>query len=291
MESLLVIGFFSIITFVTLALGVRTVPQGSRHIVQRLGKFHKILEPGINIILPYIDNVAYRVSTKDLIVDVPPQDIITKDNVTVSANAIGFVKITDPRKAVYGVSDYLQATVNLIQTSLRALIGEIDLDEALSHREQIKAKIRDAISPELANWGLTLVGVEVQDLHPTPSVIKSMEEQMAAERDRRAMISRAEGYKEAAIREAQGKYEAAKLEAEAVKVKAAASQDAIKMIISAAGEGTSEAAIGYLLGERYIQAIQVAASSESSKTILLPGDLQAAIRGVFAGTAVGAAGK
>lgn len=283
METLIVVAFFAFLVFITLGLGIRLVPQGSKYVVQRLGKYHKTLGPGLNIIIPYIDTVAYKVPTKDQIIDTERQEVISKDNATLMVNAVAFINVTSPDKAVYGVENYHLAVRNLIQTTLRSIIGEMNLDEALSSREMIRGKLKAGISDDLTDWGIILKGVEIQDIVPSATMQQAMEAQAAAERERRATVTKAEGEKQAAILEADGRLEAAKRDAEAKKVQARASQDAIQMVLQAAGPGRSDLAIGYLLGENYIKGIIKQAESPNAKTILLPADLTSAVRGIFGG--------
>jgi regulator of protease activity HflC (stomatin/prohibitin superfamily) len=190
--------------FVTLWKGVRIVPQGEEWVVERLGKYLKTLMPGLHVLIPYIDNLAYKVTTKDLILDIPQQEVITRDNAVLVTNAIAFVKVTDTQSAVYGVTNFQLAVMNLVQTTLRSIIGAMELDAALSSRDQIKAKLKESIADDVADWGLTLKSVEIQDISPSPTMQKSMELQAAAERERKATVTKAEGDKQAAILEAEG---------------------------------------------------------------------------------------
>jgi len=167
MPGIIVVSVFVILVIITIALGVRIVPQGFKFVVQRLGKYHKNLGPGLNIIVPYIDGIAHKVTTKDIVLDIPSQDVITRDNAVIIANAVAYINIVSPEKAVYGVEDYILAIRNLVQTSLRSIVGEMDLDDALSSRDQIKAKLKGAISDDIADWGITLKTVEIQDINPS----------------------------------------------------------------------------------------------------------------------------
>ena len=181
-----------IFAIVTVWKGVRIVPQGEEWIVERLGKFNATLTPGLTIIIPYIDKVAYKVVTKDIILDVPEQEVITKDNAVIITNAIAFIKVTDPIKAVYGIVDFAEAIRNLVQTTLRSITGEMELDQALSSREKIKLRLKESIADEAVDWGLTIKSVEIQDIKPSESMVKSMELQAAAERERKAVVTKAE---------------------------------------------------------------------------------------------------
>ena len=279
MEQLIVVVVFFVLVLVTIGLGVRIVPQGSKHVVQRLGKYNRTLGPGLNLIIPYIDTVAYRVTTKDIVLDIPSQEVITRDNAVIIANAVAYINIISPEKSVYGVEDYRLAIQNLVQTSLRAIVGEMDLDDALSSREMIKAKLKGAISDDIADWGITLKTVEIQDINPSQTMQKAMEEQAAAERERRATVTRADGEKEAAILEAEGRFEASKRDAQAKVVLAEASQRAIVKVTEAIEE--NELPVMFLLGEKYIDAVKTLSTSQNSKVLVLPADIPAAVRGVM----------
>ncbi len=279
MDGLIVVAVFVILVVVTIALGVRIVPQGSKQVVQRLGKYHKTLGPGLNIIFPYIDRVANKVTTKDIVLDIPSQEVITKDNAVIIANAVAYINIISPEKSVYGVEDYRLAIQNLVQTSLRSIIGEMDLDDALSSRDEIKARLKTAISDDIADWGITIKTVEIQDINPSETMQKAMEEQAAAERGRRATVTRADGEKAAAILEAEGRLEASKRDAQAKVVLAEASQRAIQKVTDAIKD--NELPVMFLLGEKYIEALRNLSTSENSKVIVLPGDIPAAVRGII----------
>jgi len=264
---------------ITLAKGIRIVPQGEEWIVERLGKYHGTLMPGLNIIIPYLDKIAYKLVTKDIILDVQEQEVITKDNAVILTNAIAFIKVTDPIKAVYGVTDFAEAIRNMIMTTLRSIVGEMQLDEALSNRDRIKARLRESIADEAIDWGLTVKSVEIQDIKPSPSMQKAMEMQAAAERERKAMVTKAEGEKQATILQAEARLEAAHRDATAQVTLAEASAEAIKRVTAAIGE--QEGPMRYMLGEKYIMAMTNLAGSSNAKTILIPGDLQETIRSVL----------
>lgn len=285
MGGLFLVAVFGILVIVTIALGVRIVPQGSKFVVQRLGKYHTTLGPGLNILIPYIDSVAYKVSTKDQIIDTERQEVISMDNAVLQVNAVAFINVVSPEKSVYGVENYQLGIQNLVQTTLRSIIGEMKLDDALSSRDQIKAKLKNGISDDLADWGITLRGVEIQDIAPSPTMQQAMEAQAAAERQRRATVTKAEGDKVAVILEAEGRLAAAERDAQAKEVQANASKNAIQAVLGAAGADKADLVIGYLLGESYIKSIQQQATSSNAKTILLPADLQGAIRGILGGQA------
>jgi regulator of protease activity HflC (stomatin/prohibitin superfamily) len=284
MPEMILVAVFVALVFITIMLGVRIVPQGSKYVVQRLGKYHKTLGPGLNILMPYIDSVAYKISTKDIVMDIPSQEVITKDNAVLIVNAIAYINIVSPEKAVYGVENYILAIQNLVQTSLRSFVGEMSLDDALSSRDLIKAKLKTAISDDIADWGITLKTVEIQDIKPSDTMQKAMEEQAAAERGRRATVTRADGQKAAAILEAEGRFEASKRDAQAKVVLAEAAQRAIQKVTEAIKE--NELPVVYLLGEKYVEALSSMAASSNAKVVILPADIPAAVRGIL-----GAMGK
>lgn len=273
--------FFFIFLATTVAMGVRTVTQGEEWVVERFGRYHRTLLPGLSVIIPFFDRVAYRVVTKDIVLDIERQEVITSDNALISTNAVAFIKISDPLACVYGVVDFHVAVRNLVQTALRSIIGEMTLDDALSSREKIKARLGGMVAKDMESWGITLKTVEIQDVQPSVSMQASMEQQAAAERDRKAMITRAEGAKQSAILEAEGRLESARRDAEAEIALAEASKKAILLVRETTSDETMP--MSYLLGQRYVDAFKALASSENSKFVILPADLQQAIKGILSG--------
>ena len=263
---------------ITIAKGVRLVAQGEEWVVERLGKYHATLRPGLNILIPYLDRVAYKLVTKDIILDVQEQEVITRDNAVILTNAIAFVKVTDPVKAVYGVTDFSEAIRNLIMTTLRSIVGEMELDEALSSRDKIKARLRESIADEAVDWGLTVKSVEIQDIKPSQSMQKAMELQAAAERERKAAVTKAEGAKQAAILEAEARLESAKRDANAQVMLAEASAESIRRVSASIGDQSTP--MMYLLGEKYIAALEKLGESGNSKLVVMPADLHEALRGL-----------
>ena len=279
MGSIITSVVFLFFVIVTVAKGVRIIPQGEEWIVQRLGKYRVTLMPGLRFIIPYFDTVAYKVTTKDIILDVQEQEVITRDNAVIVVNAIAFIKVTDPVKAVYGVEDYSEAIRNMIMTTLRSIVGEMELDEALSQRDMIKARLKAGVADEALDWGLTVKSVEIQDIKPSESMQRAMELQAAAERERKAMVTRAEGGKQSMILTAEARLESAKRDAEAQIMLAEASSQAITKVTGAFGE--NELPMFYLLREKYITSMTKLAESPNAKMILLPADLQNTLRGLF----------
>lgn len=280
MSALYIVLGLVVLLIVTLISGIRIVPQGKKYIVQRLGKFNKVLEPGLNIIWPYFDVVAFKVPTREIVLDIPEQEVITKDNAVIKANAVAYFSVNDVEKAVYSVQDYVLALRNIIQTSLRSIIGDMKLDDALSSREQIKVSLKESISDDIEDWGLSIKTVEIQDITPSMAMQTAMEEQAAAERSRRAAVTTADGEKEAAIKKAEGELEASKKQAEAVELLANASSNAIKTVSESMTDDNQLTAM-YLLGERYIESINNLSQSDNTKTFIYPADLPQAIKGML----------
>ena len=282
MAGMAVVVVFFFLVVLTIFLGVRIVPQGSKHVVQRLGKFHKTLGPGLNIIIPYIDTVAHKVTTKDIVLDIPSQEVITRDNAVIIANAVAYINIVSPEKSVYGVENYDHrhskpgADVPALHRGGNGSGRRTFLPGSPS-----RPSSRAAISDDIADWGITLKTVEIQDIKPSDTMQHAMEEQAAAERARRATVTRAGGEKAAAVLEAEGRLEASKRDAQAKVVLAEGTQRAIQKITEAVGE--NELPVMYLLGEKYVEALRALAESANAKLVLLPGDLPAALSAILNG--------
>ncbi|MDD2781985.1 SPFH domain-containing protein [Sulfuricurvum sp.] len=285
----------------TLSQMVRIVPQGEEWVVERLGKYHTTLLPGLHLLIPIVDIVGYKIVTKELIQQTREQEVITKDNAVVIISAVVFYRVTDPGKASYSISNFESAVGNMTTTTLRAVIGGMTLNESLSQRDQIKAQVAEKIRDSLSGWGLTLGNLEVQDIRPSQNLQEAMERQAAADREReaaimiadgekKAAIAKAEGMKEAAILDAQGKLEAAKLEAQA-KVELA-DGDRKAMMIVTQGLAGGETAPHYLLAQRYIDSVKNLSNSNNSKVVFMPADWQQSLAGAvgslgYLGTALG----
>ena len=290
--GLTVIGILTVLVVLTIFMGVRIVPQGYKHVVQRLGKYHSTLNPGLNFVIPYLDAISHKVITKDISLDIPTQEVITKDNAVIMTNALAFINVIEPQKAVYGIDDYRFAIVNLIQTSLRSIVGEMDLDDALSSRELIKSKLKGGISDDVAAWGIVVKTVEIQDIKPSADhaaghgkagvrgkVPKGRH--YRGGRKKVAAILNAEGAKEAQIQEAEGKLEASRRDAEAKVIMANATKEAIQRVSDAIGDRHLPAI--YLLGERYVDAFKNLAASPNAKTIVMPADILKSVQGLLGG--------
>ena len=268
---------------------IRIVPQGEEWVIERLGKYHCVLKPGLNFLVPLIDSVQVKLNTKELIQQMKEQEVITKDNAVVIISAVLFYRISDLYKAVYSISNFELAVANMAATTLRAVIGTMTLEEALSKRDEIKTNVTTKISSHLDGWGLNLTAVEIQDIRPSKGLQEAMEKQASAEREKVAVVTRAAGEKEAAIAkaeglkqamilEAEGKLEASKKEADAKIALARGDQEAIAAIASQIKENTSSAS--YLLAQRYVDSIKIIGASTNSKVVFLPADLKHSIEGI-----------
>ena len=261
--------------------GIRIVPQGEEWVVERLGKFSAVLGPGLHVINPIFSKVSYKVTTKDIILDIPEQEVITRDNAVILANAVAFIKVSNIERAVYGIENFQEAMRNMVQTNLRSIIGGMDLNHALTSRDRIKAELKAAIADEAADWGLTVKSVEIQDIKPSQNMQHAMEQQASAERERVAVVTRAEGDKQSLILNAEARLEAARRDAEAQEVAARASAESIRLISEAVKENNSSAT--FLLGDRYIQALQKMSHSDNSKIVVMPGDVVSAVKALVGG--------
>ncbi len=271
--GLIVIIAVAIVGVIFISKLMRIVPQNEAFIVERLGKYSSTLEAGFHILVPFIDRVAYKHSLKEFAIDIPSQQAITKDNVSLGIDGVLYMKIMDPKAASYGVDNLGFAISQLAQTSMRAEIGKLSLDETFESRENINGEITRAIDEASNAWGTKVLRYEVKDISPPATILEEMEKQMAAERERRVAVTTSEGYKTAQINEAQGDREAKILRAEgdarAVEIEALARAKSIKVIASAIKDG-GEGAVAQQLSEQYIAAFEKLA--REGTVALIPSD-------------------
>ena len=267
-----------------LAFGaIKVVPQGRQWTVERFGRYTTTLKPGISFLIPFADRIGRRLSMMETVLDVPRQEVITKDNAIVSVDAVVFIQVMDAAKAAYEVENLNQAILNLALTNTRTVVGSMDLDEVLSQRDAINARLLTVVDAATSAWGVKVLRIEIKDLTPAPDLVAAMARQMKAERERRALILEAEGQKQSAILvaegakqsailEAEGRREAAYRDAEARERAAEAEAKATQMVSAAIAAGDVNA-IRYFLGQKYIEAFGQLATSNQQRTVIIPADL------------------
>jgi len=268
------------IVLIYIMMSIKVVRQGYQYTIERFGKFTTVAQPGLTLILPFFDRVGRRINMMEQVLDIPGQEIITKDNAMVAVDGVVFFQVLDSAKAAYEVSDLYVAIMQLATTNLRTVMGSMDLDELLSKRDEINARLLSVVAHATEAWGVKITRVELKDIRPPADIVNAMTRQMKAEREKRATIleseaarqneiNRAEGLKQAQILEAEGRKEAAFRDAEARERSAQAEAAATKMV-SDAIEGGSTQAINYFVAQKYVEAVSQFATSPNAKTILFP---------------------
>jgi regulator of protease activity HflC (stomatin/prohibitin superfamily) len=286
---LVVIGIFVI---VVLLRSIRIVPQAYAGIVERLGRYQRTLQPGLNILVPFIDRLRPLVDMREQVVSFPPQPVITEDNLVVSIDTVIYFQVTDARAATYEIANYLAGVEQLTVTTLRNVVGGLNLEEALTSRDNINGQLRVVLDEATGKWGLRVNRVELKAIDPPASIQDSMEKQMRAERDRRAVILTAEGTKQAQILEAEGMRQSAILKAEgeakAQVLKAQAEAEAITTVFGAIHAGNPDSP---LLAYQYLQTLPKLAEGDSNKMWIIPSELTEALKGIGQGFLGGSGGS
>ncbi|NBC31970.1 MAG: SPFH/Band 7/PHB domain protein [Alphaproteobacteria bacterium] len=279
-----------VLAVILVVMGVKSVPQGAEWTVERFGRYTKTLSPGLNLIIPFVDKVGAKMSMMETVLDVPSQEVITKDNALTTVDGVVFYQVLNAAKAAYEVHNLEMAIVNLTMTNVRTVMGGMDLDELLSNRDHINAKLMRVVDEATDPWGIKVTRIEIRDISPPRDIVDAMARQMKAERDRRAailvaegdrqsQILRAEGAKQSAILEAEGRKEAAFRDAEAREREAEAEAQATRMVSEAVAAGSVQA-INYFVAQRYVDALQALASAPNQKVLMLPVDSSSVIGAV-----------
>jgi regulator of protease activity HflC (stomatin/prohibitin superfamily) len=287
MFPILTVGLLVVLALVVVLSTIKIVPQGREFTVERFGRYVRTLRPGINILTPFVETVRARINMMEQVLDVPRQEVITKDNVTVQVDAIVFIQVMDAASAAYRVTNLDYAITQLSMTNLRTVVGNMELDEVLSQRDQINSRLLAVIDEATSPWGVKVARIEIKDLLPPPDITNAMARQMKAERERRAVITeadgekqaaiaRAEGAKQAAILEAEGRREAAFRDSEARERSAEAEAEATRMVSEAIAKGDVNA-INYFIAQRYVDAFAKLAESPQQKTVIVPAEMSSMI--------------
>lgn len=268
------------LAILAVAQGVRTVPQGEVWTVERFGAFIRLLEPGLHLIIPFIDRIGRKLNVQEVVLDIPEQSVITKDNASVAVDGIVYYRVMQPEKAAYAVQNLQQALSAIAMTNIRAVIGEMDLDATLSGRERINSSLLAILDGATDPWGVKVSRVEIRKVEPPENLIRAMNLQMTAERERRATVAkaegdrqaeiqRAEGEKQALILAAEGRAEAAQRDAEARERLAEAEARASRMVAEAAAQ-SGEAALRYFIADKYVAAFAMLAQNPAQKLVIVP---------------------
>lgn len=272
--------FLIVLAIVVISSGVKTVPQGMEYTVERFGRYTHTLKPGLSLIVPFVDSIGAKVNMMEQVLDVPSQEVITKDNAMVTVDGVVFFQVLEAAPAVYEVRQLQVAILNLVMTNIRTVMGSMDLDELLSQRDVINHRLLEVVDKATEAWGVKVMRIEIKDITPPRDLVDAMARQMKAERDKRAQILEAEGLRQAQILKAEGekqsvvlaaegRKEAAFRDAEARERQAEAEAKATAYVSEAIGKGNINA-INYFLGQKYLDALKSIGTADNSKMVMLP---------------------
>ncbi len=278
MATLIVLGVIALVVLFTIAQGVRIVPQARAGIVERLGRYHRTLDAGLAIVVPYVDRVQPLIDLRETVVSFPPQPVITEDNLVISIDTVIYFQVTDPKSASYEIADYIGAIEQLTVTTLRNVIGGMTLEDTLTSRDQISSALRAVLDEATGRWGIRVNRVELKAVDPPQSIQEAMEKQMRAERDRRAAILTAEGVKQSQILTAEGEKQSAILRAEGHReaqiLEAQGEAQAIETVFAAVHRGDADERV---LAYQYLQKLPEIADGEATKLWIVPSELTTAL--------------
>ena len=275
-----IFGLLLLLVIISIWQGVRTVPQGQVWTVERFGAYTRMLQPGLNLAVPFVERIGHKMNVQEIVLDIPEQAVITRDNAAVAVDGVLYYRVLDVPKAAYGAQNLVQALTSICMTNIRSVIGALDLDGALSERETINARLLETLDAATQPWGVKVTRVELRKIEPPAELVRAMNLQMTAERERRATVARAQGEREADIARAEGRKQAAVLDAEArlaaadrdgqARERLAAAEAEATRLVADSASGAGAEALRYFIAQRYVEAFGKLAANPSGRTLVVP---------------------